>query len=220
MSRIGVKPIPVPAGVSVVIGSSEVAVRGPKGSLKSPVPPGVVVRQEDSRLRVSLDGARGTRAMWGLARALLANAVTGVTAGFRKELDIVGVGYRARVAGRQVHFQLGYSHPIEFPLPAGIEVQVEKNTHIVVSGIDKQMVGEVAARIRSLRKPDPYKQKGIRYTGERLITKAGKTGACGRRPKSPCRSSPGARCGAASMPGFAGRSSGPPTGPGWRSSGR
>ncbi len=177
MSRIGVKPIPLPAGVSVMIGDSEVHVRGPKGSLTSPVPPGVAVRQEDSRLRVSLASRGGTKAMWGLARALLANAVTGVSTGFRKELDIVGVGYRAQVQGRQVNFSLGYSHPIEFPIPPGIEVQVDKRTHIVVSGIDKQAVGEVAARMRALRKPDPYKQKGVRYTGERLIKKAGKTGA-------------------------------------------
>lgn len=177
MSRIGVKPIPLPAGVKVMIGDSEVHVRGPKGSLTSPVPSGVAVRQEDSHLQVALAGRGGTKAMWGLARALLANAVTGVSAGFRKELDIVGVGYRARVQGRFVNFSLGYSHPIEFPLPPGIEVQIEKNTHIVVSGIDKQLVGEVAARMRALRKPDPYKQKGVRYTGERLIKKAGKTGA-------------------------------------------
>ncbi len=177
MSRIGAKPIPVPSGVSVAIESSRVQVKGPKGALASPIPPGVEVQQEDSVLTVSLTDSSGDRAMWGLARALLANAVTGVSTGFRKELDIVGVGYRAQVKGRSVTFALGYSHPIEFPLPEGIEVQVEKNTHIVVSGYDKQVVGEVAARMRALRKPDPYKHKGVRYTGERLIKKAGKTGA-------------------------------------------
>lgn len=177
MSRIGAKPIRIPAGVSVRIHPTEVEVKGPKGVLSSPVPDGVEVEQENAILTVSLERPTGNRAFWGLARALLQNAVTGVSAGFRKELDIVGVGYRARVQGRSVNFALGYSHPIEFPLPDGIEVQVEKNTHIVVSGHDKQVVGEVAARMRALRKPDPYKQKGVRYTGERLIKKAGKTGA-------------------------------------------
>ena len=176
MSRIGAKAIPLPAGVSVAIGSTEVQVRGSKGALTTPVLPGISVRQKNDRLRVSC-ASGGNRAYWGLTRALLANAVTGVSRGFQKELDIVGVGYRARVQGRTVAFTLGYSHPIEFLLPDGIEVRIERNTHLVVSGADKQAVGQVAARIRSLRKPDPYKQKGVRYTGERLIKKAGKTGA-------------------------------------------
>ena len=177
MSRIGAKPIPVPSGVSLTIESSQVRVKGPKGVLTSPLLPGVEVQLENSLAQVSLAEVSGNRAYWGLTRALLANAVAGVSEGFRKELDIVGVGYRARVKGRNISFSLGYSHPIEFPLPDGIDVQIEKNTHLVVSGADKQVVGQVAARIRALRKPDPYKQKGVRYTGERLIKKAGKTGA-------------------------------------------
>lgn len=177
MSRIGAKPIPVPSAVSITIESSEIRVKGPKGVLTSPVLPGIEVKLEGSVAQVSLREASGNRAYWGLTRALLANAVTGVSQGFQKELDIVGVGYRAQVKGRNVSFALGYSHPIEFTLPDGIDVRIEKNTHVVVSGTDKQVVGEVAARIRALRKPDPYKQKGVRYTGERLIKKAGKTGA-------------------------------------------
>ncbi len=176
MSRIGAKAIEVPPGVSVDIARTEVRVRGPKGLLKSPVLPGLSVAKDGNRLRVSC-APPGTRATWGLVRALLANAVTGVTKGFQKELDIVGVGYRAKAAGRKVTFTLGYSHPIEFPLPDGIDIRIERNTHLVVSGADKHMVGQVAARIRALRKPDPYKQKGVRYTGERLIKKAGKAKA-------------------------------------------
>ena len=177
MSRIGAKPISVPSGVSMTIETSEVRVKGPKGALASPVLPGIEVALDNDVARVSLQEASGNRAYWGLTRALLANAVTGVSEGFKKELDIVGVGYRAQVKGRNVSFALGYSHPIEFTLPDGIDVRIEKNTHVVVSGADKQAVGQVAARIRALRKPDPYKQKGVRYTGERLIKKAGKTGA-------------------------------------------
>ena len=177
MSRIGAKPVPVPSGVSMTIQGSEVRVKGPKGVLTSPVLPGIDVQLENNVARVCLREASGNRATWGLTRALLANAVTGVSEGFQKELDIVGVGYRAQVKGRNVSFALGYSHPIGFTLPDGIDVRIEKNTHVVVSGADKQAVGQVAARIRALRKPDPYKQKGVRYTGERLIKKAGKTGA-------------------------------------------
>ncbi|MCY4626097.1 MAG: 50S ribosomal protein L6 [Acidobacteria bacterium] len=177
MSRIGAKPISVPSGVSVTIESSGIRVKGPKGVLTSPVLPGIEVQVAGGVVQVTLQERAGNRAYWGLTRALLANAVTGVSQGFKKELDIVGVGYRAQVKGRSVSFALGYSHPVEFALPDGIDVQIEKNTHLVVSGPDKQVVGEVAARMRALRKPDPYKQKGVRYTGERLIKKAGKTGA-------------------------------------------
>ncbi len=177
MSRIGAKSIPVPSGVSITIESSQVRVKGPKGVLTSPLLPGVCVQLEGNVAQVSLAESSGNRAYWGLTRALLANAVTGVSEGFKKELDIVGVGYRAQVKGRHVSFALGYSHPIELALPDGIDVQIEKNTHVVVSGADKQAVGQLAARMRALRKPDPYKQKGVRYTGERLIKKAGKTGA-------------------------------------------
>ncbi len=174
MSRIGAKPVPVPAGVTVSIGDREIQVKGPKGALATPIPPGIRVRQENGSVIASLARENANRAYWGLARALLANAVTGVSVGFQKELDIVGVGYRAKLDGRVVEFALGYSHPIRLPLPDGVDVEIEKNTHVVVRGFDKQLVGETAARMRALRKPDPYKQKGVRYTGERLVKKAGK----------------------------------------------
>ena len=177
MSRIGSQRIPIPSGVRVVLGDERVQVRGPRGALDSPVLPGIAVRRDDDALAVSLGRPDANRAYWGLTRALLANAVLGVTKGFTKELDIVGVGYRAQVKGRAVSFALGYSHPVEVPLPDGVDVEIQKNTHITVTGHDKQLVGQVAANMRALRKPDPYKQKGVRYTGERLIKKAGKTGA-------------------------------------------
>ncbi len=178
MSRIGKKPIPVPKGVTVKVAPGVVEVKGPKGSLKQLVPPGVQFELNGSDLVAKLereDPALGK--FHGLARSLMANAVAGVTEGFKKELDIVGVGYRAEVKGKQVHFALGYSHPVVFDIPAGIDVAIEKQTHITVTGIDRQLVGQVAANIRQLRKPDPYKQKGVRYTGEVLKKKVGKTGA-------------------------------------------
>jgi large subunit ribosomal protein L6 len=178
MSRIGKKPIPVPSGVTVSIGADVVEVQGPKGSLRQALPPGVRFELADTELRALRASEEPQFGKFhGLARSLVANAVTGVTAGFKKELDIVGVGYRAEVKGRQVHFALGYSHPVVFDIPDGIDIAVEKQTHVTVSGIDRQLVGQVAANIRSLRKPDPYKQKGVRYTGEVLKKKAGKTGA-------------------------------------------
>jgi large subunit ribosomal protein L6 len=157
-------------------------VQGPKGKLTTPVPPGIkfaLSGQELSCQRAS--DARQLRAFHGLARALAQNAVKGVTEGFTKDLDIVGVGYRAQVEGNKVVFALGYSHPVEYQVPEGIKVAVEKQTHIQVSGIDRQKVGQVAAEIRKLRKPDPYKQKGIRYVGEVLKKKAGKAGATGAK---------------------------------------
>lgn len=175
MSRIGKKPIPLPKGVKVKIGA-EVEVEGPRGKLKVPIPPGVRVEQKDGQLEVKRDGDQYA-ALHGLTRALTANAVHGVSSGFVKELDIAGIGYRADVKGRVVTFTLGYSHPIEFVLPAGVEAKVDKLTHVVVSGADRQLVGQVAANMRALRPPDPYKQKGVRYTGERLRKKVGKTGA-------------------------------------------
>ena len=132
---------------------------------------------EDGQIVASVGEAREQRKFHGLGRTLVANAVQGVSEGFKRELDIVGVGYRAEVKGRDVHFALGYSHPVVFPLPQGIDVAIEKQTHVTVTGIDKQLVGQVAANMRSLRKPDPYKQKGVRYTGEVLKKKAGKAGA-------------------------------------------
>src|SRR5438309_905263 len=176
MSRIGRKPIAVPASVKVQIGAAAIEVQGPKGKLSVRVPQGIRFEQKDGTL-TALRESDEQRALHGLARALVANAVRGVTEGFKKELDIVGVGYRAEIKGKAVNFALGYSHPIEFRIPEGITVTVDKQTHIVVSGADKGQVGQVAANIRALRPPDPYKQKGIRITGERLKKKAGKAGA-------------------------------------------
>ena len=177
MSRIGKKPIPVPKGVQVTLKDGLVEVKGPKGQLSQSLPPGVSVALEDGQIVTSVGEAREQRKFHGLGRTLVANAVQGVSDGFKRELDIVGVGYRAEVKGRDVHFALGYSHPVVFPLPQGIDVAIEKQTHVTVTGIDKQLVGQVAANMRSLRKPDPYKQKGVRYTGEVLKKKAGKAGA-------------------------------------------
>jgi len=176
MSRIGRKPIPVPAGVKVQIGPAAIEVQGPKGKLTIAVPRGIRFEQKDGTLN-ALRESDEQRALHGLARALVANAVRGVTEGFKKDLDIVGVGYRAEVKGKNVVFALGYSHPVEFPIPEGIQITVEKQTHISVTGADRGRVGQTAANIRGLRPPDPYKQKGIRLVGERLKKKAGKAGA-------------------------------------------
>ena len=178
MSRVGKKPIPLPAGVKIAI-ADELRVEGPKGKLTVPIPAGVRIEKNDSVLEIKRDSDQFA-ALHGLTRALAANAVTGVSAGFTRELDIVGIGYRAEVKGNVVVFTLGYSHPIEFMLPAGVDCKIEKNTHLVLSGIDKQALGQVAANIRCLRPPEPYKQKGIRYTGEVLRKKVGKTGAGGK----------------------------------------
>jgi large subunit ribosomal protein L6 len=176
MSRIGRKPIPLPSGVKIALQSDRVEVQGPKGKLTVPLPNGITFEQKDGVLN-ALRASEDHRALHGLARALVANAVTGVTTGFKKDLDIVGVGYRAELKGKMVAFALGKSHPIEFHIPEGIQIAVEKQTHLVVSGADKGQVGQVAADIRKLRPPDPYKQKGVRITGERLKKKAGKAGA-------------------------------------------
>jgi large subunit ribosomal protein L6 len=176
MSRIGNKLIAVPSGVKVQIQDGVVEVQGPKGKLTVPVPRGIRFEQKDGTLVAHRENDE-QRALHGLARALVANAVTGVTTGFKKELDIVGVGYRAEVKGKNLVMALGFSHPIEFPIPEGIQIAVDKQTHLVVSGADKGRVGQVAANLRGLRPPDPYKQKGIRITGERLKKKAGKAGA-------------------------------------------
>jgi large subunit ribosomal protein L6 len=178
MSRIGKKPIPIPKGVTVKIAGDAVEVQGPKGKMRQAVPPGIVFAQDDGALVAKTDGdAAELNKFHGLARSLVANAVAGVTDGFKKELDIVGVGYRAELKGKQVHFALGYSHPVIFDIPNGIDIAVDKQTHITVTGVDRQLVGQVAANIRRMRKPDPYKQKGVRYTGEVLKKKVGKTGA-------------------------------------------
>lgn len=191
MSRIGRKPVDVPSGVTVRISEGSVEVQGPKGKLATPLPRGVRVQQQANTLVVRLEAApdlevrkeavdqltNAQKAIWGLARALTANAIQGVTQGFSKQLDIVGVGYKAEAQGKKVLFSLGYSQPVEFPIPDGIQIGIEKQTRITVSGIDKQLVGQVAKEIRSLRPPDPYKQKGIRFVGELLRKKAGKAAA-------------------------------------------
>jgi len=176
MSRIGNKPIPVPSGVKIGIAADKIDVQGPKGKLSVAVPHGISFEQKDGILNVKRV-ADDYRAVHGLARALVANAVHGVTLGFKKDLDIVGVGYRAELKGKIVAFALGKSHPVEFAVPEGIQIAVDKQTHLVVTGADKAQVGQVAADLRSLRPPDPYKQKGVRITGERLKKKAGKAGA-------------------------------------------
>jgi len=176
MSRIGQKPIPVPSGVKIQLSDGAIDVQGPKGKMHVPVPGRIKFEQKDGNLIATREN-ESQRALHGLARALVANAVKGVTEGFKRELDIVGVGYRAEVKGKNVVFTLGYSHPIEFPIPEGIQIAVEKQTRVTVSGADKGLVGQVTANIRSLRPPDPYKQKGVRIVGERLKKKAGKAGA-------------------------------------------
>jgi large subunit ribosomal protein L6 len=178
MSRIGRKPIPLPKGVAVKIEGSTVAVQGPKGKLDTQLPRGIRMEQQDGAL-VAIRENDSQAAVHGLARALVNNAVEGVTRGWTRELEIVGIGYRAELKGKgTVVFSLGYSHPIEYPLPSGIDAVVDpKQTKITVSGIDRQKVGQVAAEMRGLRPPDPYKNKGVRYLGERLKKKVGKTGA-------------------------------------------
>jgi len=178
MSRIGKKPIALPSGVKYQIEGNTVLVEGPKGKVSALIADGISLKTVDGHLQVERLGD-DKAALHGLTRALVQNAVNGVTKGWTKELDIVGIGYRAELKGKgTVVFTLGYSHPIEFPLPAGIEVAIDpKQTHLTVSGVDRQKVGQVAADMRSLRKPDPYKNKGVRYSDERLKKKAGKTGA-------------------------------------------
>ena len=184
MSRVGRKIIPVPKDVKVGIAKSALSVQGPKGKLETPVPPGISFVLEGAELSCKrTNDERQQRAFHGLARALAQNAIKGVTEGFSKELDIVGVGYKAALEGAKVVFALGYSHPVVFNIPEGIKIAIEKQTHVTVSGIDRQKVGQVAAEIRRLRKPDPYKQKGIRYMGEVLKKKAGKAGATGAGAK-------------------------------------
>ena len=178
MSRVGRKPIPLPQGVKVEVRGNTVAVQGPKGKLEAFIPSGIKLENKDGHLN-ALRENDSQSALHGLVRALVANAVNGVTKGWAKELEIVGIGYRAELKGKNtVVFSLGYSHPIEFPLPSGIEVAVDpKQTRLTVSGVDRQKVGQIAADMRALRPPDPYKNKGVRYVGERLKKKVGKTGA-------------------------------------------
>jgi large subunit ribosomal protein L6 len=178
MSRIGKKLIPLPAGVKYTVDGNTVLVEGPKGKVTALIAKGIELETKDGVLHVNRTEEKFA-AVHGLTRALVFNAVEGVTKGWTKELDIVGIGYRAEMKGKgMVVFTLGYSHPIEYPLPTGIEVTIDpKQTHLTITGIDRQKVGQVAAEMRSLRKPDPYKNKGVRYSTEKLKKKAGKTGA-------------------------------------------
>ena len=176
MSRIGKKEIPLPKGVDVKQDGNAVTVKGPKGSLTTQLVTGIGVKVEGNVVTFTrADEEKRTRAFHGLVRALVANNVRGVSEGFKRELDIIGVGYRAEVKGREVVFALGYSHPVRFPIPEGIDIAIDAKTgHVTVTGIDKQKVGQVAAEIRSLREPDPYKGKGIKYSDEIIRRKAGK----------------------------------------------
>lgn len=178
MSRIGRSPIPVPAGVTVSLDGRAVSVTGPKGTLSRPIPGEITVRDDDGTLVVERpDDTRENRSLHGLTRTLIANMIIGVTDGFRKELEIVGVGYRAETQGSNgIKLALGFSHPVNVTAPEGINFEVPTATQVIVSGIDKEVVGQVAANIRSIRKPEPYKGKGVRYAGERVLRKAGKAG--------------------------------------------
>ncbi|MDQ1733843.1 MAG: large subunit ribosomal protein [Pseudonocardiales bacterium] len=177
MSRIGKLPIPVPSGVDISIDGQSVTVKGPKGTLSHVVAEPITVAQQDGTLQVVRpDDERDSKALHGLSRTLIANMVTGVTTGYIKNLEIVGTGYRVTAKGADLEFALGFSHPVVVPAPEGISFKVETPTRFAVEGIDKQKVGEVAANIRKLRKPDPYKGKGVRYQGEVIRRKAGKTG--------------------------------------------
>jgi large subunit ribosomal protein L6 len=181
MSRVGKKLLPLPKGVKVTVGSEgTMLVEGPKGKQTVPLPAGITARQENGVLDFQRDG-EDKAALHGLTRALTANAVQGVSTGFTRELDIVGIGYRCDMKGRIATFTLGYSHPIEFYLPEGIDMKIDKQTHLVLTGADRQLLGETAAKMRALRPPDPYKNKGVRYTGEMLRKKVGKTGAGGAK---------------------------------------
>lgn len=178
MSRIGRKIIPLGSGVSIAINDGAVTVQGPKGKLSTPAVPGIDIAVEDGNVVVSRQNEqKQTKSFHGMMRALIANMVTGVSTGFKKDLEIVGVGYRAQMQGKKLVLNLGYSNPVEYEAPAGIDIAVEGPTKLSVAGIDKQAVGQVAAIIRGFRSPEPYQGKGIRYAGERIIRKAGKTGA-------------------------------------------
>ncbi len=179
MSRIGKKPIEIPSGVVVTVDGQHVLVKGPKGEISRQIRPEVKIEMADNRLVLSpAADTKKTRAFWGLTRALLAHAVEGVSKGFEKRLEIEGIGYRAALEGKDLVFQLGFSHPVRFPAPLGIEFKVEKNV-ITLSGFNKEVVGETAAKIRALKKPEPYKGKGIRYQGEVIRRKAGKKATTG-----------------------------------------
>ena len=175
MSRIGKKPVALPGGVTATVNGQEIAVKGPKGELKHVLAEEIVAKLDKDGLEVGMrEDSKRARAMWGMSRTQLANLVTGVTEGFTKRLEINGVGYRAALQGSDLRLQLGFSHDISYPIPQGIEVQCPKPTEIVVTGIDKQKVGQVAAEIRGFRPPEPYKGKGVKYAGEYILRKEGK----------------------------------------------
>ncbi len=176
MSRIGKKPIAIPSGVKVALAGGLITVQGPNGSLKRTISEGVNVVVEADQVLVQAQDAAEGRSLQGLTRTLISNMVEGVTKGFSRVLEISGVGYRAELKGSTLNLSLGYSHPVEYPLPQGISAEVEKQTKITIKGIDKEVVGATAAKIRSFREPEPYKGKGIKYAEERILRKAGKTG--------------------------------------------
>jgi large subunit ribosomal protein L6 len=175
MSRIGKRPVAIPGGVTAAVNGQEVKVKGPKGELSHVLVDEVIAKMDNGGIEIAMrEDTKEARAMWGMSRTLVANLVTGVTEGFTKTLEITGVGYRASVQGQALQLQLGYSHDITYPLPDGIQAQCPKPTEIVISGIDKQKVGQVAAEIRRFRPPEPYKGKGVRYAGEYILRKEGK----------------------------------------------
>lgn len=177
MSRIGKQPVPIPSGVSVEIQDRHITVKGNKGTLSRELPSAIVLEQEGSTVKVSPENnSRMARQRHGLCRTLVANMVEGVSKGFEKRLQIQGVGYRAQAQGKKLTLNVGYSKPVEMEMPEGIQVAVEKNTELILNGIDKEVLGNTAARIRAVRPPEPYKGKGIRYLGEQIRRKAGKTG--------------------------------------------
>ena len=178
MSRVGRRPIVVPEGVEVAFDGSMLSVKGPKGQLRRIIHPKVQLSIEASQIQVSIpDQSKESQSLYGLFRSLVANMVAGVTEGFGKTLEIVGVGYRVELSGNQLVFHLGYSHPISYDLPSGIQAQIEQRNRVVLSGIDKELLGDTAAKIRGFRAPEPYKGKGIKYLEEKIRRKAGKTGA-------------------------------------------
>ena len=182
MSRIGRQPIPIPQGVKVLIDGTTISAEGPKGKLSQPVPAGMAAKIEDNILMITRDSDHRTaRAMHGLTRALVANMVTGVKDGFERRLEIVGIGYRAQLQGRNIQLALGYSHPVIFPLPETITAEIERQVVITLRGPDKALLGETAAKLRTLRKPDPYKGKGIKYSGEVIRRKVGKKAGAGAK---------------------------------------
>jgi large subunit ribosomal protein L6 len=175
MSRIGKKAVVVPSGVTATVNGQEVAVKGPKGELKHILADAIVAKLDKGRIEVAMrEDTKEARAMWGMTRTMVANLMTGVTEGFSKRLEITGVGYRAAVQGSNLQLQLGYSHDVNYPIPKGIQIVCPKPTEIVITGIDRQKVGQVAAEIRQFRPPEPYKGKGIKYAGEFILRKEGK----------------------------------------------